>query len=384
MAKQDYYEVLGVNRDASEADIKKAYRQKAKAYHPDINPGDEVAEHKFKEVNEAYEVLSDAEKRRMYDRYGHAAFEGPNGAGAGYGGFGGFGGFEDVFDSIFGGGIFGNRSGRQRTGPAPGRDLRYDLTLEFEEAAFGVRREIEFQRVEHCEACHGSGAKEGTEPARCAHCNGTGQVQSTQNTVFGRFVNVTECPVCGGDGKIIRDKCSGCGGTGRVRKKRAISISVPAGIDDGQVLSLAGEGEAGTRGGPPGDLRVVIHVKPHKLFKRQDYDLFYELPISYAQAALGAEIELATLEEKIRYKIPEGTQTATTFRIKGKGIKRLNQSGHGDLYVQVHVQVPTKLNDEQRQALERFDELMRSGKGEKKHKGKDKKLFDKVKDAFNG
>ncbi|MFZ5973805.1 MAG: molecular chaperone DnaJ [Bacillota bacterium] len=382
MAKQDYYEVLGVRRDASEAEIKKAFRQKAKECHPDINPGDEVAEHRFKEVNEAYEVLSDSQKRRQYDQFGHAAFDGTGGAG----GFSGFGGFEDVFESFFGGSIFGSRSGRQRNGPMRGRDIRYDLTIEFKEAAFGVKHDLEFQRTEKCVECDGSGAKKGSDVVTCVVCNGTGQVQTTQNTVFGRFVSVDECQSCNGTGKIIKEKCKKCNGSGIVRKKRIISINVPAGIDDGQVLSLSGEGEAGAKGGPPGDLRVVVHVKPHKLFKRREYDLFYEMPISFARAAMGGEIEVETLDEKVRYKIPEGTQPATTFRLKGKGIKHLNHNSYGDLYVQVNVQVPQKLTPEQKQALEQFDALLGSDRpGQEKHKhAKDKTIFGKVKDVFNG
>ena len=380
MAKQDYYEVLGVARDASEAEIKKAFRIKAKECHPDINPDDEVSEHKFKEINEAYEVLNDSEKRRQYDQFGHAAFD-PS---AGAGGFGGFGGFEDVFDSIFGGSIFGSRAGRQRRGPVRGRDIRFDLTIAFEEAADGVRHEIEYQRTERCPACEGSGACKGSDAAACTVCNGTGQVETAQNTVFGRFVNVTECHACNGEGRIIKEPCEKCRGTGQVRRKRTLSVNIPAGIDEGQVLSVAGEGEAGMKGGPPGDLRIVVHVRPHRLFRRRDYDLFYEMPVSFAKAAMGGEIEIETLNGKVRYKIPEGTQPATTFRLKGKGIKHLHHGGHGDLYVQVNVQVPTKLNAEQKRALEKFDALLGAGKpGHEKHK-KDKKIIDKVKDVLGG
>lgn len=382
MAKQDYYEVLGVSRDASEDEIKRAFRKKAKECHPDINPGDKVAEHKFKEINEAYEVLGDSQKRRQYDQFGHAAFE----AGAGAGGFDGFGGFgfEDVFDSFFGGSIFGSRSGRQRRGPVRGRDIRFDLTVEFEEAAAGVKRDIEYQRTERCLECDGSGARKGTDAVACTVCNGTGQVETAQNTVFGRFVNVTECHACNGEGRIIKEPCPKCRGQGRVRRRRTLSVSVPGGIDEGQVLSVAGEGDAGAKGGPPGDLRIVVHVKPHRLFKRRDYDLFYELPVSFALASMGGEIEIETLAGKVRYKVPEGTQPGTTFRLKGKGIKHLNRNMYGDLYVQVNVRVPKKLTAEQRQALEKFDRLLSSEKaGHEKHK-KDKKIIDKVKDVFGG
>lgn len=381
MAKQDYYEVLGVDRNASEDEIKRAFRLKAKEYHPDINPGDEVAEHKFKEVNEAYEVLSDRQKRQQYDQFGHAAFDGSAGAG----GFGGFGGFEDVFESFFGGDIFGSRSGRRRNAPVRGRDIRYELSIEFKDAAFGVKHDLEFNRTERCLECDGTGARAGSDVTTCSVCGGTGQVQTTQNTVFGRFTNVTECHACNGEGKIIKDKCKKCNGSGYVRKKRTISINVPAGIDDGQVLSLSGEGEAGSRGGPPGDLRVVIRVKPHKLFKRREYDLFYEMSIPFARAAMGGEIDVETLDEKVRYKIPEGTQPETTFRLKGKGIKRLNHNSYGDLYVQLHVQVPQKLSSAQKEALERFDVLLRNEHPKEKTKhAKDKKIIDKVKDVFNG
>ncbi len=396
MVKRDYYEVLGIGRDASDVDIKKAFRQKAKECHPDINQGDDTAEHLFKEVNEAYEILSDNNKRQQYDQFGHAAFDGTGGA-SGFGGFGG--GFEDIFDTIFSGGFGGRSSGRRRNGPTRGRDIRYDLSITFEEAAFGIKKELEFTRIESCSECDGTGAKKDSDIITCVACNGAGQVQQTQNTPFGRFVNVVECSSCNGTGRIIVEKCDKCKGDGRLRKKHKMSINIPAGIDDGQILSVSGEGEAGTRGGPPGDLRVVIMVKPHKLFERRNYDLFLEMPVSFTRVTLGGEIEVPTLDDRIRYKVPAGTQTGTTFRIRGKGIKHLHHKGYGDLYVKVNVETPKKLTEDQLEALEAFEKSMSSkadseqSKNTKKDKAdseqhnknakKDKGILDKVKDAFH-
>jgi len=377
--KRDYYEILGLDKNASEEDIKKAYRKLAKKYHPDLNPGDKAAEAKFKEVNEAYEVLSDPKKKAQYDRFGHAGMDG-NGFG-GFSGFGGgfedfdFGGIGDIFESFFGGAGFGRS--RSRSGPQKGADIKYSMEVSFEEAAFGTEKEISVSRMETCTTCGGSGAKPGTSPTTCTHCNGTGQVQYKQSTPFGHFVNVKTCDVCHGEGKIITNPCQTCNGRGKVRKKVNIKVRIPAGIDDGQTISLRGEGEAGVRGGPPGDLFILIRVKPHALFKRQGNDVVCEIPITFVQAALGAELEVPTLDGKVRYNIPEGTQTGTVFRLKGKGIPFLRGSGRGDQYVKVNVEVPKKLNEKQKNALKAFAELIGDDVYEQR-----KGFFEKMKDAL--
>ncbi|HHW00505.1 MAG TPA: molecular chaperone DnaJ [Clostridiaceae bacterium] len=377
--KRDYYEVLGLDRNASEEDIKKAYRKLAKKYHPDLNPGDKAAEAKFKEINEAYEVLSDPKKKEQYDRFGHAGMDG-NGFG-GFGGFGGgfedfdFGGIGDIFESFFGGTGFGRS--RSRTGPQKGADIKYSMEVSFEEAAFGTEKEISVNRMETCTTCGGSGAKPGTSPTTCTRCNGTGQIQYKQSTPFGHFVNVKTCDVCHGEGKVITNPCQTCNGRGKVRKKVNIKVRIPAGIDDGQTISLRGEGEAGTRGGPSGDLFILIRVRPHPLFKRQGNDVVCEIPITFVQAALGTELEVPTLDGKVKYNIPEGTQTGTVFRLRGKGIPFLRGSGRGDQYVKVHVEVPKKLNEKQKNALRAFAELL----GDEAYEQR-KGFFDKMKDAL--
>ncbi|HHT06382.1 MAG TPA: molecular chaperone DnaJ [Hydrogenispora sp.] len=353
MAKRDYYEVLGVERGASEEEIKKAYRRLARKYHPDVNKDDPQAEEKFKEINEAHEVLSDPQKRAAYDRFGHAGTDPNFGAGAGAGGFGDFSfeGFGDIFDMFFGGG-----GRRQRTGPQKGADLRYDLRIEFEEAAFGKETTIKVPRTELCSTCHGNRAKPGTPIKTCPNCGGSGQVHSVQNTMFGRFSTVRPCDRCQGEGKIIETPCPTCAGRGRLRQVRTIEITIPAGVDTGHRLRVAGEGEAGERGGPPGDLYVYITVKPHPLFKRTGNDLILEQKISFAQAALGATIEVPTLEGTATLKIPEGTQTGTLFRLRGKGVPHLRGSGRGDELVRVRIDVPTKLNQAQREAIRQVAE----------------------------
>ncbi len=374
MSKRDYYEVLGIDRNATDADIKKAYRTLAKKYHPDLNPGDKEAERKFKEVNEAYEVLSNPEKKSRYDQFGHAGTD-PNGFGGfGSGGFGA-GGFEDIFDMFFGGTGFG--SSTRRRGPQKGADLRVDIELKFEEAVFGIDKEIEVIRREQCHTCGGTGAKPGTDVRTCGNCNGTGQVQYTQNTPLGRFVNVKTCDRCHGEGKIIDSPCTTCRGTGQEQRKRIIQINIPAGVDNGSVLPLRGEGEPGTKGGRPGDLYVYIHVTPHPIFTREGNDIFCEVPITFAQAALGAELMVPTLDGRVKYNIGEGTQTGTVFRLKGKGVPNVRGYGRGDQYVKVKVDVPKKLNKEQREALQKFAELS----GEEVHE-QTKSFFDKVKDVF--
>lgn len=375
--KRDYYEVLGVERGASDADIKKAYRKLAKQYHPDVNPGDKAAEAKFKEINEAYEVLSDPQKRAKYDQFGHAGMD-PNGFGGFGGGFGDFdfGGIGDIFETFFGGAGFG-RSTRSRTGPQKGSDLKYTMEIDFEEAAFGVEKEISISRMESCPTCHGTGAKPGTEPVTCRHCNGTGQVQYKQSTPFGQFVNIKTCDVCHGEGKIIASPCEECSGKGKVRKNVKIKINVPAGIDDGQTISLRGEGEPGARGGPSGDLFISIRVRHHPIFQRQGNDVICEIPITFVQGALGAEMEVPTLDGKVKYTIPEGTQTGTVFRLKGKGIPFLRGNGRGDQYVKVHIEVPRKLDEKQKALLREFAELS----GDDVHEQR-KSFFDKMKDAL--
>jgi molecular chaperone DnaJ len=376
-SKRDYYEVLEVGRNASESEIKKAYRKLAKKYHPDVNPGDKTAEVKFKEVNEAYEVLSDANKRSRYDQFGFAGVD-PNGfggAGAGFGDFD-FGGIGDIFESFFGGGGFG-RSSRSRSGPRKGADLRYSLEISFEEAAFGTNREITISRHESCESCGGSGAKKGTSPTTCKHCNGSGQVQYKQSTPFGQFVNVKTCDVCRGEGKIILDPCPTCNGKGRNRKNVKISLDIPAGIDDGQIISMRGEGDPGSKGGPKGDLFVTINVKAHSIFKRQGNDVVCEMPITFVQAALGAELEVPTLDGKVSYTMPEGTQTGSIFRLKGKGIPHLRGSGRGDQYVKVVIDVPKKLNEKQKELLREFAEISGDEACEQR-----KNFFEKMKGAL--
>ncbi|MBQ6691930.1 MAG: molecular chaperone DnaJ [Clostridia bacterium] len=380
MAKADYYEVLGVGREASDSEIKSAFRKAAKQYHPDLHPGDKEAEAKFKEINEAYEVLSDSGKRAKYDQFGHAAFDPAAGAGGGYGGAG-FGDFSDIFSSVFGGfGGFGGGSA-YRNGPVQGNDLRYNLTITFEEAAFGVRKEILIPREDSCKTCGGSGAKPGTQPTTCTTCGGSGQVRVQQNTPFGSFATVRTCDACGGTGKIIKEPCQDCRGKGRVSKTNRIAVNVPAGINDGQTLTLRGEGEAGHRGGPNGDLYVVITVKPHKLFTRKGFDLYLDMNIPMTVASLGGEIQVPTLSGTVKYSIPEGTQPGTTFRLREQGVQRLNASGKGDLLVRANVQIPKKLNDEQRELMQKLAESF----GDKVSESKPVKrsLFEKMKDKRN-
>lgn len=370
MAKRDYYEVLGVSKTASDADIKSAYRKKAKECHPDLHPDDKRAEERFKELNEANEVLSDAEKRSRYDQFG---FDGPAmGAGGfdfnGFGGTGGMG-FDSIFDQIFG----GMGGGSRRQGPQQGNDLRHDMTISFEEAAFGVEKSFDFFRNENCETCHGSGAKPGTQPETCPTCKGSGQVRSGG----GFMVTVRTCPTCHGEGKTVKEKCTSCNGTGRVRKRRSAKVKIPAGIDNGQTIVMNGQGEPGTRGGPSGDLYIRVSVKAHKLFKRDGTTLLLEMPITITQAALGAEIDIPTLEKPVKYRIPEGTQSDTQFRIKGKGIPSLRGGQKGDLVVRVHVETPKRLNEKQKKLLMELEDSM-SGKEYESRKT----FLDKLKGMF--
>jgi molecular chaperone DnaJ len=356
--KRDYYEVLGVPKGATAEEIKKAYRKLAKTHHPDVNENKEEAEEKFKEASEAYAVLGDENKRKQYDTFGHAAFD-PSAGGTGFGGFEDFmGGFGDIFDSFFGGG----RSAGRRNGPARGSDLRMDLRITFEEAAFGTSKEAQIAREIKCETCSGTGAKPGTEPKKCATCGGTGQVRQQQRTLFGSFVTASDCPECGGRGTVIKDPCPDCAGRGVLKKQQKLKINIPAGIDDSQVLTLRGEGGAGQRGGPPGDLQIYVSVTPHKYFRRDGYDLYLEMPVSFAEAALGAELIIPTLSGKAKYKMVDGTQTGTVFRLKDEGIQHLSSTKKGSLYVKIVVDVPKKLSEKQKNILKDFEKSM----GEKK------------------
>ena len=355
--KRDYYEVLGLQKGASDEEIKRAFRKMAMKYHPDKNPGDKAAEEKFKEINEAYSVLSDPDKKNKYDRFGHAGVDPNAGFGGGAGGFGGFGagGFEDIFDmfgGMFGGGFGGQSSQRRNNGPRKGRDLQKAITITFEEAAFGTKKELQISKFVTCPTCKGEGTRPGTSKKTCPKCNGSGQVSQVQRTPFGQFQSVTQCDQCGGTGKINETPCDDCKGTGKVRKTVKISVDIPAGVDNESVIPIRGQGEPGTNGGPNGDLYIVITVRPHRVFQRKGSDLYLEIPISFDQAALGADIIVPTLEGKVSYKVPAGTQPGTTFRLKGKGVKNLRNDRMGDLYVKVNLEVPTKLSHKQKKAIE--------------------------------
>lgn len=362
--KRDYYEVLGLQKGASDEEIKKAFRKMAMKYHPDRNPDNKEAEEKFKEANEAYSVLSDPDKKSKYDRFGHAGVD-PN-AGFGGGGFdfSGFGGFEDIFN-MFGGGGFGGFGGgfggggqRRANTPRKGRDLQKAITITFEEAAFGCKKEVELTKYVKCNTCNGEGAKPGTSKKTCPKCNGTGQVAESRRTPLGVFQNIVTCDQCGGSGQIIEEPCEDCKGQGKVRKTVKINIDIPAGVDNESVIPIRGQGEPGTNGGPTGDLYIVINVKPHKIFKRQGDDLYIEMPITFDQAALGAELVVPTLEGKVSYKIPAGTQPGTVFRLRDKGVKRIRRESKGDLYVKVNLEVPTKLNSKQKKAVQAMGEAV--------------------------
>ena len=374
--KRDYYEVLGVSRGASEDEIKKAYKKMARKYHPDLNPGDKTAEEKFKEVNEAYEVLSDADKKARYDQYGHAGVDPNFGAGGFGGGFDGsfdFGDLGDIFGSFFGGGFGGGR----RTNPnAPqrGESIRMSIAISFEEAAFGCEKAVTVERYETCDTCHGNGCAPGTSPEVCPDCHGTGTVQVRRQTPMGVFATSSPCPKCGGKGRIIHQPCKDCRGSGMVRKKKTIQASIPAGIDNGQTISIRGQGNAGKNGGPAGDLLITITVRPHEMFRREGTSVLCEAPITFTQAVLGAELEIPTIDGKVKYTLPEGTQSGTTFRLKGKGIPSINGRGRGDQYVTVYLETPKHLNKEQKEALKNFAETM----GESNYE-EQKKFFKKFK-----
>lgn len=349
-SKRDYYEILGIAREASADEIKKSYRSLARKHHPDVNRHDESAEEKFKEINEAYSVLSDPEKRRTYDQFGHEGMSGQRGGPGGYGGFGDAGGFGDIFDIFFGG---GGRTGRRSVGE-DGDDLRYDVDVSLEEASTGVERVLRISRMRTCEKCQGSGAKEGSAPQTCPQCQGTGQVRRSQQTILGSFSTAIPCNMCHGYGYIISDPCDACGGAGRTRATTENNVQIPAGVESGMRIRLRGEGDAGAHGGAPGDLYVVIRVKPHKQFERHGDDIICEIPIDYVQAVLGDTMEVPGLHEKESLQIPAGTQTGTSFRIKGKGIPNINSGALGDEHVVVRIVTPTKLNDEQKKLLLEF------------------------------
>ena len=356
--KRDYYEVLGVDKNADDAALKKAYRVLAKKYHPDMNPGDAEAEKKFKEASEAYAVLSDPEKRRQYDQFGHAAFDG----GAGGGGFGGFdfnsADFGDIFGDIFGDFFGGRRSARGNNGPMKGANIRTSVRITFEEAVFGVDKEIELTLKDECKTCHGSGAKAGTTPDTCQKCGGKGQVVFTQQSFFGTVRNVQTCPDCNGTGKVIKEKCPDCHGSGYIASRKKIQVSIPAGIDNGQSVRIREKGEPGTNGGPRGDLLVEVIVGRHPIFQRQDYDIYSNVPVSYAVAALGGEVVVDTVDGKVIYEVKPGTQTDTRVRLKGKGVPTLrNKEVRGDHYVTLVVQTPEKLSHEAKELLRQFDAL---------------------------
>jgi len=367
--KRDYYEVLGVNRSASEAEIKRAFRKLAFQYHPDHNRED-GAEDKFKEISEAFEVLSDPDKRASYDRFGHMG----GGFGPGFGDSDIFRGFGDIFDAFFGGAT------TTRRGPQRGTDLRYGLTISFEEAVFGVEKEIEIERIEDCSLCHSVGSKPGIQPSRCSECDGTGQVRRVQRSIFGRFVNVTTCSRCGGDGQIITDPCPQCRGSGKEQKRRRVAVKVPAGVDGGSQIRISREGNAGPRGGGSGDLYIALSIREHPFFKRQGDDILYDLAINFAQAALGDEVEVPTVENPFSVNLAPGTQTGKILRLKGKGVPHLRGGGRGDQLVMVHVVTPHSLDEDQRRLFEELAETLGAASVPKEQRG----FFQRIKGAFEG
>ena len=383
--KRDYYEVLGVDRGADEATIKKAYRQLAKKYHPDMNPGDKEAEKKFKEASEAYAVLSDAEKRRQYDQFGHAAFE------QGGGGAGGFGGFDfnggdmgDIFGDIFGDLFGGGRSRRANNGPMKGANVRTAVRITFEEAVFGCEKQLDLNLKDECTTCHGTGAKPGTSPETCPKCGGKGQIVYTQQSLFGTVRNVQTCPDCNGSGKIVKEKCADCHGSGYITNRKKIAVTIPAGIDNGQSIRIREKGEPGVNGGPRGDLLVEVQVERHPIFQRQDMNIYSTAPVTFAQAALGGQIHITTVDGDMAYDIKPGTQTDTKIRLKGKGVPSLrNKNIRGDHYVTLVVQVPTKLNEEAKEYLRKYDEAV-NGKinDSKQEKPKNKSFMEKIIEPF--
>lgn len=375
-SKRDYYDILSVSKGASDEDIKKAFRKLAMEYHPDRNRR-EGAEEKFKELNEAYQVLSDAERRGAYDRFGHAGVTG-NGNGKGFDGFENFGGFGDIFEAFFGG--FGGSSRNRSNAARRGADLQYSMSLRFEEAVFGVEHDIELQRTEICSSCNGTRSEGGSKPDDCSNCGGVGEVRRAHQSVFGQFVQVVPCNVCRGEGSIITDPCRQCGGSGRERRDRKLEVSIPGGIEDGTQVRLRGEGEQGINGGPPGDLYVVVRIKPHKIFRREGNDIVYTLPLNVSQAALGAKVMIPTLKGEAEMEIPRGTQSGQSFRLKSKGVPYLRSKRRGDQIVNVFVNTPMQLTEEQRDLFHKLAESF--GDDSKADHPPDKSIFTKIKDAF--
>ncbi len=387
--KRDYYEVLGLQKGASDDEIKKAYRKLAKKYHPDVNPGDKEAEAKFKEIGEAYEVLSDSDKKARYDQFGFAGVD--PGYGGGQGGFGGFGGFGDmdfgdigdIFGSMFGGGF--GRSQRRQNGPRRGSDVEESVLLSFEEAAFGVRKPLKIYVIEDCDECHGNGAKNSSDKETCTYCNGTGQIRNVQRTFLGQVVNTQVCNHCGGEGTIIKNPCTKCRGKGKIKRSKNIEVDIPAGINAGETISYRGLGNAGSKGGPAGDLLVTVSIKKHAVFTRNGYDVHLDIPVTFVQATLGAEIEIPMLDSekkyelgKMTYTIPEGTQPGTVTRLKGKGIPHIRSSQRGDMVLKINVEVPKNLSSEQKETIKKFAQQS----GETNYK-QQKSFLDKMKDFFN-
>lgn len=378
--KQDYYELLGISRDAELNDIKKAYRGLAREHHPDVNLGGKDSEAKFKEINEAFQVLSDPQKREVYDRYGHQGFEhGYGGGNTGFDGFSDFGGFGDIFNMFFGAGA---ASGSSRSKPSAqrGNDLRFDVEMTLEEAAHGVSRNVRFSRLETCEICKGSGAQPGSNPETCSTCHGAGQVRQQVQSFFGTQIRITACPKCHGEGRVIGSPCHDCSGQGRVRKTIEKSVDIPTGVDSGMRVRLVGEGDAGRRGGPAGDLYLFTHIKAHDFFERRGSDLWCQLPIGFALAAIGGAIDVRTIDDSEHLEIPVGTQSGDTFKLRGRGMPDPNTGRMGDLNVVIKVQTPTKLNQEQKDILRKFAQL----RGEEIKESNDKGFFERVKDAFTG
>lgn len=378
--KRDYYEVLGVSRSATDDELKKAYRQLARQYHPDLHPDDPTAEEKFKEITEAYEVLSNSEKRQMYDQYGHAAFEnGGMGANAG-----GYSDVNEILESLFGGfggfgSMFGGGRAQNANAPRQGKDLQTSVTIDFMEACNGKSQNVQVQRMETCPDCHGSGSAGDFGTEVCPDCQGRGTVKAVQRTPFGMISSTKTCPHCGGKGKIIKSPCQKCRGAGRVRVTKSINVDIPAGINDGQAIRVAGMGDAGVNGGPSGNLIVGVNVKSHPVFTREDYDIHCDIPITYAQAVLGDEIVVPTIDGNVKYQISEGTQSGTVFRLRGKGVKKLQRSDRGDQYVKVFVEVPKNLNKKQKELLQQLEASLES-----KNYAKRDSFFKKLKDAING
>lgn len=377
--KRDYYDVLGLQKGAGEDEIKKAYRAQARKYHPDLHPNDKECEEKFKELTEAYEVLSDSEKRSAYDQFGHAGVDPNYGGGmGGMGGMGGFGDVGDIFENLFGGMFGGGRSTSSANAPRQGRDISVGVNLSFMEACTGKKAEIKIQRMERCPDCGGSGAAAGTSADICRDCQGRGTIKSTQRTPFGMISQSKPCPHCGGKGKVITTPCGKCRGVGRVRTPSTIMVDIPAGIDNGQSLRVSGKGDSGLNGGPSGNLIVTVNVRPHPLFVRDGYDIYCDIPLTYAQAVLGDEITVPTIDGNVKYRVGEGTQTGTKFRLKGKGVKRLQRTDRGDQYVTVSVEVPKDLTKKQKELLKQFEESL-----SEKNYAKRQSFFDKLKEKFN-